>query len=194
MCKVKLLNFERFRQKAHKLVFPLEKRDILDSLKAGDFVLISGWFLCGRDATHRKLVSAIKEGSFSFDFTNQAIYYVGPTPAPPGKVIGSSGPTTSGRMDAYMEFFLALGISATIGKGKRSLEVKKLLKEHKAVYLATFGGAGAFLNQFVKKVETIAFSELGPEAFFRIKVEDFPAVVINSIYGDDLYEKTLKHE
>ncbi len=177
--------------KTKELKFPLEKREILEDLKAGDFVLISGWLLCARDATHRKIIQSLNEGSFSFDFTNQVIYYVGPTPAPSGKVIGSVGPTTSTRMDVYMEFFLKLGISATMGKGKRSFEVRELLKKHKAVYFATFGGAGAYLNQFVKKVEIVAFSELGPEAFFRIKVENFPAVVINSIYGDDLYEKIV---
>jgi len=191
---MKLSYYPKFVKKAYKLIFPLEKREILETLKAGDFLLISGWLLCARDFTHKKIISAIKEGSFSFDFTNQAIYYVGPTKAPPGKIIGSAGPTTSKRMDPYMEFFLKLGISATIGKGKRSPEVKELLKKYKAVYLATFGGAGAFLNSFIKKVETIAFEELGPEAFFRIKVENFPAIVINSIYGDDFYEKVLSYE
>jgi fumarate hydratase subunit beta len=191
---MKLSYYPKFVKKAYKLIFPLEKREILEPLKAGDFLLISGWLLCARDFTHKKIISAIKEGSFSFDFTNQAIYYVGPTKAPPGKIIGSAGPTTSKRMDPYMEFFLKLGISATIGKGKRSPEVKELLKKYKAVYLATFGGAGAFLNFFIKKVETITFEELGPEAFFRIKVENFPAIVINSIYGDDFYEKVLSYE
>lgn len=188
---MKLSDYQEFIKKAKKISFPLKERSILKELRAGDPVLISGWLLCARDATHRKIIEGLKEGSFSFDFTNQAIYYVGPTPSPPGKIIGSAGPTTSGRMDAYMEFFLKLGISATIGKGKRSEEVKMLLKKHKAVYLATFGGAGAFLNQFVKKIETLAFPELGPEAFFRIKVENFPAVVVNSIYGEDLYEGVL---
>ena len=186
---MKFSNYNEFLKKAYKLVFPLKERKTLETLNSGNFLLISGWLLCGRDATHKKIISSIKEGSFSFDFTNQAIYYVGPTPAPPGKIIGSFGPTTAGRMDSYMEFFLNLGISATIGKGKRSLKVKELLKKYKAVYLATFGGAGAFLNQFVKKIEPIAFKEFGPEAFFRVKVENFPAIVINSIYGDDFYEK-----
>jgi len=191
---MKLSYYLEFVKKAHKLIFPLEKKDTLEILKAGDFVLISGYLLCARDETHKKIISALKEGSFSFDFTNQAIYYVGPTKTPPGKIIGSAGPTTSKRMDPYMEFFLNLGISATIGKGKRSPQVKELLKKYKAVYLATFGGAGAFLNSFIKKVETIAFEELGPEAFFRIKVENFPAIVINSVYGDDFFEKVLSYE
>ena len=186
--------YPEFVKKAHKLIFPLEKRDPLETLKAGDFVLISGYLLCARDETHKKIISAIKEGSFPFDFNNQAIYYVGPTLTPTGKIIGSAGPTTSKRMDPYMEFFLNLGISATIGKGKRSPQVKELLKKYKAVYLSTFGGAGAFLNQFIKKLEPIAFEELGAEAFFRIKVENFPTIVINSIYGDDFYEKVLSYE
>jgi len=186
-----LSSYQEFVRNSRKIVFPLEKKEILYDLREGDFLLISGWLLCARDETHRKIMESLKEGLFSFDFTHQAIYYVGPTPAPPGKPVGSFGPTTSGRMDAYMEFFLKLGVSATIGKGKRSKEVRELLKRYKAVYLATFGGAGAFLSQFVKKIEILAFEELGPEALFRVKVENFPALVINSIYGEDLYEKAL---
>jgi len=182
-----LNSYREFFSKAHKLSFPLKKREVLENLQSGDPVLISGWLLCGRDATHRKLIQSIKDGSFSFDFTNQAIYYVGPTPSPPEKVIGSAGPTTSGRMDAYMEFFLKLGLAATMGKGKRSPQVVELLKKYRAVYLATFGGAGAFLSQFILKIEPIAWADLGPEAFFRIKVKDFPAIVINSISGEDFY-------
>jgi len=187
---LKSLNFyNKFFGKAHKLVFPLENREILEKLHAGDPIFISGWLLCGRDATHKKIISAINEGAFKFDFTNQAIYYVGPTHPPFGKIIGSAGPTTSSRMDSYMDFFLDLGICATIGKGKRSSQVKELMKKYKAIYLATFGGAGAFLAQFIEKIEPIAWEDLGPEAFFRIKVKNFPAIVINSIYGEDFYEK-----
>lgn len=179
--------YELYFSKAFVLNFPLDKREILETLKAGDPVVINGWLLCARDATHKRIIQALKEGSFSFDFTNQAIYYVGPTLPPPQKVIGSCGPTTSKRMDPYMEFFLKLGICATIGKGKRSEEVVNLLKRYKAIYLATFGGAGAFLSQFVEKTEPIFFEELGPEAFFRIKVKNFPAIVINDLYGNDFY-------
>lgn len=175
---MELFYYKSYFEKAKKIVFPLEKREILKNLKDKDPILISGWLLCARDATHKKLISAIKEGSFSFDFKDQAIYYVGPTPAPPGKIIGSAGPTTAERFDPYMEFFLTLGISATIGKGNRSPYVMKLLEKYNAFYLATFGGAGAFLSQFVLKLEIIAFPELGPEAFFRIKVKDFPALLI----------------
>jgi len=179
--------FKQFFSKAKRLYFPLEDRGRLDGLLPGEPVLISGWGLCGRDATHRRILQALKEGSFSFDFTNQAMYYVGPTPAPEGRIIGACGPTTSTRMDAYMEDFLALGLAATIGKGKRSSKVVELMKRYQAVYLATFGGAGAFLSRFVEKVEVVGWEDLGPEAFFRIKVRDFPAVVINTVVGEDFY-------
>ena len=178
---------EYFKQ-GRRLRLPIEDRVILEDLKCGELVLLDGWLLCGRDATHRRILTELKKG-FSFDFINQFIYYVGPTPAPPGKVVGSVGPTTSGRMDSYMEEFLKLGLAGSMGKGKRSKKVVELLSKYKAVYLATFGGAGAFLSQFVLKVETIAWEELGPEAFFRIKVKDFPAVVINTTRGEDFYSK-----
>jgi fumarate hydratase subunit beta len=175
--------------KAKELVFPLEKRDILEELEPGEPVLISGWLLCGRDATHRKILEEIKAGRFSFDFTNQAIYYVGPSPAPADKPIGAAGPTTASRMDAYTPELLEMGLAACIGKGKRSAKVKEALVKYKGVYLATFGGAGAFLASFIEKLEPIAWEDLGPEAFFRIKVKNFPAVVINTIDGRDFYEQ-----
>lgn len=171
-----------------ELVFPLKRREILQSLKVGDFVFLSGWLLCGRDATHKRILSAITLEGFHYDFSNQLIYYVGPTPAPPGKIIGACGPTTSSRMDPYLEEFFKLGICATMGKGKRSSQAKELHKIYKAVYFITFGGAGAYLSQFVRKVEPIAFQELGPEAFFRIKVERFPAIVGIDTEGRDFYE------
>jgi fumarate hydratase subunit beta len=173
---------------AKPLKFPLEDKDSIKLLRAGDMVTISGWILCGRDATHRKILNHLGR-DFSFDFSGELIYYVGPTPPLPGKVIGSCGPTTSSRLDPYLEPLLKLGLSATMGKGKRSPMVKELLKKYKAIYLATFGGAGAYLSQFVEKMELIAFPELGPEAFFRLKVKDFPAIVINDIYGNDFYEE-----
>ncbi len=174
---------------AKKLIFPLEDRKVLEGLGPGEPILISGWLLCGRDATHRKLLQEIKAGRFSFDFTNQAIYYVGPSPAPFGKPIGAAGPTTSSRMDAYTPALLEMGLAACIGKGKRSTAVKEALVKYKGVYLATFGGAGAFLASFIEKVEPIAWKELGPEAFFRIRVTNFPAIVINTIDGRDFYEQ-----
>lgn len=187
--KTSFKSFIEVFKKAKELKFPLEKREILEEFKEGDPVLISGWLLCGRDATHKRLLVSIEEGSFDFNFTNQALYYVGPTPSPPQKIIGSAGPTTSSRMDLYMEFLLKRGLSATLGKGKRSKKVIELLKKYRAIYLATFGGAGAFLSQFVEKIEPIAWEELGSEAFFRIKVKGFPAIVINSVHGGDFYEK-----
>ncbi len=189
-----LKNFEEvFLRKGKKLVFPLEDRKVLEELECGEPVLISGWILCGRDATHRKIMEEMEKGTFSFDFNGQAIYYVGPSPAPPGRVIGSAGPTTSYRMDKYMPFFLKLGLSATIGKGKRKKETIEEMKKYRAVYLATFGGAGAFLSECIKKVEVIAWEELGPEAFFRMKVENFPAVVINPVSGEDYYDKVCSN-
>lgn len=171
-----------------RIIFPLKDREELLQLRAGDLVSLEGWLLCARDATHRKLLSSLKEGTFKYDFTNQLIYYVGPTPAPPGKVIGSCGPTTAGRMDAYMPDLLSLGLAATMGKGKRSPEVRSLHQRYKAIYFITFGGAGAYLSQFVKKMEYLAWEELGPEAFFRIKVEGFPAIVGIDTQGQDFYE------
>ncbi|MFN3921483.1 MAG: FumA C-terminus/TtdB family hydratase beta subunit [Caldimicrobium sp.] len=171
----------------YKLRFPLEDKEVLKDLKIGDFVEISGWLLCGRDATHKKIIKALQDENFVYDFKHQLIYYVGPTPAPPGKIIGSCGPTTSSRMDEYVEDFFKLGIVATMGKGKRSPKVRELHKIYKRVYFITFGGAGAYLSQFVTKVEAIAWQELGPEAFFRIKVENFPAIVGIDSEGRDLY-------
>uniref|UniRef100_A0A832LW41 TRZ/ATZ family protein n=1 Tax=Caldimicrobium thiodismutans TaxID=1653476 RepID=A0A832LW41_9BACT len=171
-----------------QIVFPLRDREELLKLRAGDLVSLDGWLLCARDATHKKILSSIKEGTFKFDFTNQLIYYVGPTPAPPGKIMGSCGPTTAGRMDAYMSELLSLGLAATMGKGKRSPEVRALHQRYKAVYFITFGGAGAYLSQFVKKMEVLSWEELGPEAFFRIKVEGFPAIVGIDTQGLDFYE------
>jgi fumarate hydratase subunit beta len=171
-----------------KLIFPLREKEELLSLKVGDFLLLSGWLLCGRDATHKRILEAIKKEEFRFDFTNHLMYYVGPTPPPPGKIIGSCGPTTSSRMDPYLEDFFKLGLCATMGKGKRSSLAKDLHKKYKIVYFITFGGAGAYLSQFVKKVEPLAWEELGPEAFFRIKVEDFPAIVGIDTEGRDFYE------
>ncbi|MCS7149578.1 MAG: FumA C-terminus/TtdB family hydratase beta subunit [Caldimicrobium sp.] len=171
-----------------KLSFPLENREVLRDLKVGDFITLDGWLLCARDATHRKILSSLKDRSFSFDFHNQLIYYLGPTPAPPGMVIGSCGPTTASRMDIYLEEFLALGLAATMGKGKRASALRELHRQYQAVYLITFGGVGAYLSQFVQKMEYLAWKDLGPEALFRIKVKDFPAIVGIDTLGQDFYE------
>lgn len=172
-----------------KLVFPLKERKILEDLKAGDWVLISGTIYTARDQTHQKLLELIRNGkNLPLKLKDQLFYYVGPTPAPPGRVIGSAGPTTSYRMDPYTPELLKLGLAATMGKGKRSTIVKEAMKKYKAIYLAAFGGAGAYLTQYIKKAFVFAFSELGPEALYCLEVENFPAIVINDFDGKDFYE------
>ena len=170
-----------------KLTTPLSDEDI-EKLRAGDQVYITGVVYTGRDAAHKKLVELIKENKpLPFDVKGQIIYYVGPTPARPGKAVGSAGPTTSYRMDSYAPYLYALGLKATIGKGGRSEEVKEALKKYKAVYLAAVGGAGALISKSIIKSEVVAYPELGPEAIRRMEVKDFPAIVINDMYGRDLY-------
>lgn len=163
---------------------------VIEELTAGTSVLISGVIYTARDAAHQRLVRALDNGEKPpFELEGQTLYYMGPSPAPPGKVIGAAGPTTSRRMDAYTPRLLAAGVKAMIGKGSRSAEVKEAIKKHKAVYLATTGGAGALLAKSVRQIETIAYEELGPEAVMRLTVENFPAVVANDIYGEDLFEQ-----
>ncbi len=165
----------------------------IESLKAGDSLLISGVLYVARDAAHKRMVEALDKGEpLPFDIKGQTIYYMGPSPAPPGKVTGSAGPTTSSRMDVYTPRFLAAGLKGMIGKGVRSKDVKDALKKYKAVYLAAVGGAGALLSKTIIKSEVIAYPELGPEAILRIEVKDFPATVINDIYGGDLYAEGKK--
>jgi tartrate/fumarate subfamily iron-sulfur-dependent hydro-lyase alpha chain/tartrate/fumarate subfamily iron-sulfur-dependent hydro-lyase beta chain len=175
-----------------RIELPLSKSAIRD-LRAGDWVLLNGVVYTGRDQTHRRLVEMLDRGdSLPVDLRGQSIYYVGPSPAPPGRPVGSAGPTTSYRMDAYTPRMLAEGVLATMGKGRRSPEVKAVLKEHGAVYFATTGGAGAYLASCIESCELIAFPELGPEALYRMKVKDFPAIVINDIMGADFYEIAIK--
>jgi len=164
-------------------------RESLASLHAGQLVSLGGTLYTGRDQTHRLLCALLDEGKeLPVDLAGQLLYYVGPSPARPGRVIGAAGPTTSYRMDSYTPRLLALGLSATMGKGARSAEVRQAMLTHGAVYLAAIGGAGAFLAKCVKKAELVAFPEAGPEAMFRLEVEDFPAVVINDLAGNDYYE------
>lgn len=171
---------------------PLKKED-LQPLRAGDWVSISGTLITARDQTHRRLVELIERGErLPMDLEGAIIYYVGPTPAPPGMACGAAGPTTSYRMDAHTPRILEMGVLALMGKGRRSPEVKKALMAHGAIYLATFGGAGAYLSQRIKAIELIAFPELGPEALYMMEVQDFPAIVINDIHGNDYYEHVLR--
>jgi fumarate hydratase subunit beta len=164
--------------------------DVIEKLKAGDQVLISGVVYVGRDAAHKRLVEALDKGDkLPFDIEGQTIYYMGPSPTKPGHVIGSAGPTTSGRMDAYTPRLLSVGLRAMIGKGARSEVVKEAIKQYKAVYLAAVGGAGALTSKSIIKADTVAYEELGPEAVLRLEVKDFPAVVVNDAYGGDLYQE-----
>lgn len=171
---------------------PLTDEVIMD-LKSGDNVLISGVVYTARDAAHKKLVELMDKGEpLPIDLKGQIIFYVGPSPAKPGQVIGSAGPTTSGRMDAYTPQMLERGMKACIGKGLRSQTVKEALQKYKGVYLAAVGGAGALLSKRIKKSEVVAYPELGAEAIYRLEVEDFPVTVINDAYGNDLYAEGAK--
>jgi len=168
---------------------PLDEETI-KKLKAGDQVFITGIIYVGRDAAHKKIVEALDQGEPPpFDLKGQTIYYMGPSPAKPGQVIGSAGPTTSGRMDAYSPRLMSEGLKGMIGKGMRSQAVKDAMKKYKAVYLAAIGGAGALISKSITKSEVIAYEDLGAEAIRRLEVENFPATVINDIYGGDLYEE-----
>ena len=164
--------------------------ETIKKLTVGTQVLISGVIYTARDAAHYRIVQALDRGdTLPFDLNGQIIYYVGPTPAKLGQMIGSAGPTTSGRMDAYSPRLLAAGIRAMIGKGNRSPEVREAIKSYKAVYFASIGGAGALLAKSIKQVEVIAYDDLGTEAIRRLYVEGLPAIVANDIYGGDLFEQ-----
>ncbi|GAB6173169.1 Fe-S-containing hydro-lyase [Paradesulfitobacterium aromaticivorans] len=164
-------------------------QEMVVKLKAGDNVLISGVIYTGRDAAHKKMIEALANGEeLPFDVRNQIIYFVGPTPPKPGQVIGSAGPTTSGRMDAYSPILISKGLAGMIGKGLRSDEVIATMKEHGAVYFGAIGGAGALMAKRIVAAEVIAYPELGPEAVRRLEVRDFPAMVIIDSQGHNLYE------
>jgi fumarate hydratase subunit beta len=164
--------------------------DTIKKLTVGTQVLISGVIYCARDTAHRRLIQALDKGeNLPFELNGQTIYYAGPSPARPGRVIGAAGPTTSGRMDMYTPQLIAAGLRAMIGKGSRSREVREAIKKHRAVYFATIGGAGALLARSVKKAEIIGYEDLGAEAIWKLEVESFPAIVVNDIYGQDLYEQ-----
>ncbi len=171
---------------------PLSDDDV-EGLKSGDRVLISGLIYTGRDAAHKRLVDLIERGEgLPFDIRGQIIYYVGPTPARPGKPIGSAGPTTSYRMDPYSPKLMEQGLKGMIGKGMRSKEVIEAIKTYKAIYMAAVGGAAALIARRIKKSEIIAYEDLGPEAIRRLEVEDFPAIVVNDIWGNDLYVEGVR--
>ena len=172
-----------------KITTPLTD-EVVESLNAGDEVQISGVIYQARDAAHKRLVALIEAGrELPFELDGAVVYYVGPSPAKPGQVIGSAGPTTSGRMDAYAPLLIEKGLKGMIGKGLRTPEVKQAMQRHKAVYFAATGGAGALLSRRIVASETIAWPELGAEACARLQVEDFPAIVVLDCHGADLYEE-----
>jgi len=167
---------------------PLTEEAVL-KLKAGESVKISGVIYAARDAAHKRMLRMLEEGlELPFDICGQVIYYVGPCPARPGEIIGSSGPTTSGRMDAYAPKLIEMGLKGMIGKGLRSEGVIEAMVKFKAVYFGAVGGAGALIAKSIQKDEVIAFPELGPEAVRRLTVKDFPATVAIDCFGENLYE------
>ena len=170
-----------------ELAPPLSDADV-DVLRAGERVRITGVVYTARDAAHGRLMALLDKGeALPIDVRGQIIYYTGPSPARPGDVVGSIGPTTGGRMDRFTPALLERGLKATIGKGARAQAVKDALARHKAVYLGAIGGAGAVLSQFVKTLEIVAYEDLGTEAIRRLEVEAFPAIVVNDAHGGDLY-------
>lgn len=164
--------------------------DAVRELRAGDEVRLTGVIYAARDAAHKRLVEALDRGDpLPFDLAGQVVYYMGPSPAKPGRPIGAAGPTTSGRMDVHTPRLLAEGLRGMIGKGYRTAAVKEAMQRHGAVYFGATGGAGALISRSVRSAEVVAYPELGPEAIWRLEVEGFGLVVINDAYGGDLYEQ-----
>lgn len=177
---------------AKRVTAPLDQATI-DGLRAGDHVLISGTLLTARDAAHKRLVAALEAGEpLPVDLTGQVVYYVGPAPAKPGMVIGSAGPTTSGRVDSYTPELLGAGMRGMIGKGYRSQAVRDAIAQFGAVYFGALGGTGALLARRITAAEVVAYEDLGPEAIYRLTVVDLPAIVINDRHGGDVYEDAVK--
>ncbi|HHX51683.1 MAG TPA: Fe-S-containing hydro-lyase [Clostridia bacterium] len=175
-----------------QLKSPLQEEDVV-SLRAGDQVFLSGIIYTARDAAHARLVELLQKGKkLPVNLSGQIIYYVGPSPAKPGAVIGSAGPTTSYRMDAYTPALLEKGLKGMIGKGSRSPEVKEAIKQYKAVYFAAVGGAAALMAKCIKKAQVVAYADLGPEAIHELEVENLPVTVINDCWGGDLYEEGVR--
>lgn len=164
-------------------------KEIISTLKAGDRVLLTGTLYTARDAAHKRMTDAMDHGdALPFPIEGTFIYYAGPSPAKPGQVIGAAGPTTSYRMDAYAPLLLDMGLFGMIGKGDRSPQVTEAIRRNGAIYFAAVGGAGALIAKSIKKVETIAFEDLGAEAITKLTVKDFPVIVAIDSQGNDLYE------
>ena len=167
--------------------------EIAKELKAGDYVFITGTIYTARDAAHKRMSEALEKGKeLPIELENNIIYYMGPSPAREGRVIGSAGPTTASRMDKYTPNLLDLGLKAMIGKGKRSKEVIEAIKRNSCVYFAAVGGAGAILSKCIKKSEVVAYDDLGTEAIRKLHVEDFPVIVVIDSDGNNLYETAIK--
>ena len=172
----------------YHISLPIKKEDI-EKLRVGDFVYLTGPMLTARDAAHKRRCEALERGEeLPVDLSGQAVYYMGPTPPPPGHVIGAAGPTTAGRMDAYAPALLDLGLKVMIAKGKRNQAVKDAIIRNGALYLAAIGGAGALLSQCIKSAEVLAYEDLGTEAIRRLSVEEFPAIVAIDPAGNDIYQ------
>lgn len=168
-------------------------KEVAATLKAGDYVYITGTMYTARDAAHKRMYEALERGeSLPIPLDNEVIYYMGPSPAREGRPIGSAGPTTSSRMDKYAPSLLDLGQIAMIGKGKRSPEVIEAIKRNSAVYFAAIGGAGALLSKCIKTSEVVAYDDLGTEAIRKLYVENFPVIVVIDSEGNNLYEKAVK--
>jgi len=175
-----------------KLTTPVTSADI-EKLKIGDKVELNGVVYTARDAAHKRLIELLeKKKELPIDIKGQIIYYAGPTPPKPGRVIGSAGPTTSYRMDPYTPALIARGLKGMIGKGRRSSEVMESLKKHKAAYFIAVGGAGALIAQCVKKAKIVTYEELGPEAIYRLEVKDLPVIVANDCIGGDLFKEGVQ--
>lgn len=173
----------------YNMTAPLKDEDIA-KLHAGDVVKLSGTIYTARDAAHKRLCDMLDNNEeLPFELQGAVIYYVGPSPAPEGRPIGSAGPTTSYRMDTYAPRLHSLGVKASVGKGKRSPEVRKALQEHIGVYFGATGGAGALLSQCITSAKIIAFEDLGPEAIRELTVDNFPLLVVNDSYGEEQYAK-----
>jgi fumarate hydratase subunit beta len=190
-----LQRFDQNRDDMNEIIrikTPLTDKTIED-LPSGTRVLIDGVLYTARDAAHQRLYQLLEQGKeLPFDINGAIIYYVGPTPPKPGHVIGSAGPTSSYRMDAYTPELIRHGLRGMIGKGARDKSVKDAISEYKAVYFAATGGAGALISQSIKKSEIVAYEDLGTEAIRRLEVESFPAIVANDIFGNDLYEQGIR--
>ena len=177
--------------KTRRIETPLGE-DTVSELTAGDRVFLSGVIYTARDAAHRRFAETMAAGqSLPIDLRGQVIYYCGPSPATPGRIIGAAGPTTSSRMDSYTPSLLAMGLKGMIGKGRRSPDVRDAIRKHRAVYFGATGGAGALLSKTMRAYEIVAYEDLGPESVARIVVEDLPLFVVNDVFGNDLYDAAL---